>query len=93
MHLYPKFENFKLEMRVRGQEEGMNETSFREHVIPLTLRLAVVISEIQWNAWLNPYNHHTLFPTIFTGILDTFPIRVSCAFSSRVQYLFYVLFG
>ena len=74
-------------MRVNGQSKGIGVDCFRANIIPLACRLAFTIDELQWDARLDPFNHHPLFPTIITGIADTFPIRVSCPLSSRVHYL------
>jgi len=60
----------------RGQENGISEYRFREHIIPLCIRLAEAISEIQWSARLNPMNHPRLWPTVVTAAVDTFPIEV-----------------
>lgn len=89
IHLYPKFDNFKRVMRVKGQGDGIGVKAFRDNIIPLAFRLAQAINELNWDARMDPRNHHVLFPTIFTGIVDTFPITISCPLSSQAQYLFF----
>lgn len=89
IHHYPKFIHFGRIMRVKGMEIGIGKDAFRDNVLPLACRLAAAISELQWNARLDPMNHHRLFPTTITGIVDTFPIRVSCPLCSRAHYLFF----
>ena len=74
IHLYPKFDNFKRVMRVRGQEDGISVYRFREYIIPLAIRLSAVIWEIQWSARLDPYNHHPLYETVVTSMVDTLPL-------------------
>lgn len=89
VHQYPKFKHFKRVMRVRGQDMGISKDAFRDNILPLACRLAAAINEIQWGARLDPRNHHSLFPTTVTGIVDTFPIDVSCPLCSRAHYLFF----
>lgn len=36
------------------------------------------MNEINWNDRLSPYNHSPHFPHLFTGVVDTFPLRVLC---------------
>lgn len=70
-------------MRVRGQDMGISKDAFRDNIMPLACRLAAAINEVQWGARLDPRNHHSLFPTTVTGIVDTFPKDASC------HYLFF----
>ena len=60
----------------RGQADGITEYRFRRYIIPMCIRLAEVIFELQWSSRLNPMNHGHLWPTVVTAAVDTFPIEV-----------------
>lgn len=55
---------------------GCHREALQNKVLPALHYLASVMNEIHWDARLSPNNHSPHFPVLFTGIVDTFPIRV-----------------
>lgn len=70
MHIYsPK--------RQLGQTLGLNDYRYHYHVKPDMHWLSRNMNEIHWDDRLSLWNHTHHFPKLFTGMVDTFPVRVS----------------
>lgn len=57
---------------------GCSRDYLQRTILPGLYYLADVIDEIYWEDRLDPRNHAPHFPFLFTGIVDTFPMRVCC---------------
>ena len=76
MQYHPKADDCERVLIVNHERKGMNYNRFRRRVMPVVHELARVIDEIQpWRRW-DPMNHAAHFPSHFTEIYDSFPVRV-----------------
>ncbi len=69
LHLYPGRNQVKTVL-------GCTRFHLQYVILPALHYLCLVMDEIHWNDRLDPRNHTPHFPFLFTGIVDTFPIRV-----------------
>jgi hypothetical protein len=76
MQYHPKKKDCERVLIVNHERKGMHYDRFRRRVMPVVHELARVIDEIQpWRRW-DPMNHAAHFPSHFTEIYDSFPVRV-----------------
>lgn len=58
-------------------------------ILPALHYLRLVMDEIHWEDRLDPGNHTPHFPFLFTGMVDTFPMRVQQPAESEIRRRLY----
>jgi hypothetical protein len=73
---HPKRDDCERVLIVNGQERGVNYDYYRRYIRPVAYALADVIDEILAQRRWDPMNHVPHFPSHFTEMYDSFPVKV-----------------